>query len=93
MIWGVKLAPTEEGNQSPMLSIAIFDECFPAEGSRILAFFADEKSITGEEPADEMGFGDKVCFTDPSGAYFLGRPLFFFIDNGITPNGGGAAVD
>lgn len=58
-----------------------------------MPLFPDEKSITGEEPADEMGFGDKVCVTDPSGAYFLGLPLLFFIDKGMTPNGGGAEVD
>lgn len=52
-----------------------------------------EKSITGGGggAAEEMGFGDNAFLTDPSSAYFLGLPLFFFSVNGVTPAGGGAA--
>ena len=40
--------------------------------------FSDEKSITGGNGAEEdIGFGDSAMVTEPSGAYFLGRPLFF----------------
>ncbi|RDX95432.1 hypothetical protein CR513_22049, partial [Mucuna pruriens] len=53
--------------------------------------FSDEKSITGGNGAEEdIGLGDSAIVTDPSGAYFLGRPLFFFA--GIVPGAATAAA-
>lgn len=44
----------------------------------IFGRLSDEKSITGGNGAEEdIGFGDSAMVTEPSGAYFLGRPLFF----------------
>lgn len=50
--------------------------------------------VSGTE--EEIGIGDRVTASDPSGLYFLGLPLFFFnsedeFSTGIVKLKGGAA--
>ena len=66
---------------------------FPDPGGRPLLRFAggseeDRVPVASTRPAaDETGVGDKPSAMLPSGAYFLGRPLFFLEVSMLKPQG------
>ena len=47
----------------------------------------ENSSVSGID--EDIGVGDNVA-KDPSGAYFLGLPLFFFISEPVSGPGGAA---
>lgn len=66
-------------------------------------FWAAEKSITGGGAEEEIGLGEITLVTEPSGAYFLGLPLFFLTVvvpstpaatavDGVKPTCGGVTI-
>lgn len=100
IICAIKLAPTEPETQlSPILSFSVLGLGLEGRttGLNLPRLETTEKSITGGGAEEERGLGERGFETEPSGAYFLGLPLFFFKEaasegEGVKEIGGGEMV-